>query len=66
MTTRITGNLHYIVYKSGRPSTLQRYASHPEPKPHVVGIGWVVKCKEEWTKVDEKPLYRASRTSGRY
>ena len=56
VTTRPAGNLHYIVYKSGRSTTLQRYQNHAEPKPHVVGIGWVVKCKEEWTKADEKPF----------
>ncbi|PVF97503.1 hypothetical protein CPB86DRAFT_760151 [Serendipita vermifera] len=50
--TRPGGSLTHIVYKSGLQSTLTRYRSLPEPKPAVVGIGWVVKCVEKREKVD--------------
>lgn len=47
--------LTHIVYKSGRPSTLHSYRALADPKPHVVGISWVVKCLEEGQQVDEEP-----------
>ncbi|KAJ9473960.1 BRCT domain-containing protein [Pseudozyma hubeiensis] len=47
--------LTHIVYKSGRPSTLHSYRALEDPKPHVVGIGWVVACLEQGQKADEKP-----------
>ncbi|PWZ03656.1 hypothetical protein BCV70DRAFT_197855 [Testicularia cyperi] len=47
--------LTHIVYKSGRPSTLHSYRALADPKPHVVGISWVVKCLEQGIKVDEEP-----------
>jgi hypothetical protein len=50
--TRPGGSLTHIVYKSGLQSTLTRYRALPEPKPAVVGIGWVVKCVEKREKVD--------------
>lgn len=46
--------LTHIVYKSGRPGTLHRLRAHPEPKPLLVGISWVVNCCEKGLKVDEK------------
>ncbi|ORY89008.1 hypothetical protein BCR35DRAFT_300781 [Leucosporidium creatinivorum] len=54
VTTRPTLTLTHIVYKSGRPGTLQRYRTHPDPKPHLVGISWVVRCAEVGQRVDEK------------
>ncbi|SJX64044.1 uncharacterized protein SRS1_14699 [Sporisorium reilianum f. sp. reilianum] len=47
--------LTHIVYKSGRPSTLHSYRALDDPKPHVVGIGWVVACLEQAHKADEAP-----------
>ncbi|KAJ1024281.1 hypothetical protein NDA18_004452 [Ustilago nuda] len=47
--------LTHIVYKSGRPSTLHSYRALDDPKPHVVGISWVVACLEQGKKADEKP-----------
>lgn len=47
--------LTHIVYKSGRPSTLHSYRALEDPKPHVVGIGWVVACLEQGQKADETP-----------
>ncbi|PWN52308.1 hypothetical protein IE53DRAFT_7210 [Violaceomyces palustris] len=46
--------LSHIVYKSGKPSTMHAYRAHPEPKPFVVGVSWVVKCLELGNKVDER------------
>ncbi|KAJ1043282.1 hypothetical protein NDA10_004533 [Ustilago hordei] len=47
--------LTHIVYKSGRPSTLHSYRALDDPKPHVVGISWVVACLEQGKKADEEP-----------
>ena len=47
--------LTHIVYKSGRPSTLHSYRALDDPKPHVVGISWVVACLEQGKKADETP-----------
>lgn len=47
--------LTHIVYKSGRPSTLHSYRALEDPKPHVVGISWVVACLEQGKKADESP-----------
>jgi len=44
--------LTHIVYKSGLPSTLTKFRALPEPKPAVVGIGWVVECVEKREKVE--------------
>ncbi len=46
----------HIVYKSGKPSTLQwLHKQDAEDRPFVVGVKWVAKCKEVGFKVDEKP-----------
>ncbi|KAG8989853.1 hypothetical protein FRB90_002048, partial [Tulasnella sp. 427] len=44
---------HYV-WKSGLQSTLTRYSTLDEPKPFLVGIGWVVNCVEKKERVDEK------------
>lgn len=44
---------HYV-WKTGLQSTLTRYSTLDEPKPFLVGIGWVVKCMEKKERVDEK------------
>lgn len=54
VTTRPTLTLTHIVYKSGRPGTLHRLRAHPDPKPFLVGIAWVVQCAEVGSRVDEK------------
>lgn len=41
------------MYKSGSPTTLAKYQLYNDPKPHLVGIGWVVECVEKREKVDE-------------
>ncbi|SCV71608.1 BQ2448_3196 [Microbotryum intermedium] len=56
VTTRPTLSLTHIVYKSGRSGTLQRYRTHADPKPHLVGISWVVRCAELNQHVEEKPF----------
>lgn len=42
----------HIVYKSGMLSTLTHFRALPDPKPIVVGIGWVVECVEKRAKVE--------------
>ncbi|KAG8874129.1 hypothetical protein FRB97_006119 [Tulasnella sp. 331] len=44
----------HIIWKSGLQSTLTRYSSTSGPRPHLVGIGWVVQCVERKQKVEEK------------
>lgn len=46
------GSLTHIVYKTGLPSTLTKFRALQDPKPKVVGIGWVVDCVEKREKVD--------------
>lgn len=43
--SRHTTQVTHIVFKAGRPGTLERVKACRQ-KPHVVGIGWVVKSKE--------------------
>lgn len=45
----------HIVYKAGKPSTLTWIRKQKDPKPYIVGAGWVMKCKEEGRKVAEEP-----------
>lgn len=47
--------LTHIVYKSGRPGTLHSYRALDDPKPHVVGVSWVVACLEQGQKAEETP-----------
>lgn len=51
----MTLTLTHIIFKAGRPGTLQHYRNHPEPKPHIVGIAWVVRCAELEQRASEKP-----------
>ena len=41
------------MFKSGLPATVAKYNTLPDPKPLLVGIGWVVECVERRQKVDE-------------
>lgn len=43
--SRHTPAVTHIIYKGGRPATLERVKTC-RPRPHVVGIGWVVRTKE--------------------
>lgn len=52
LLTRPGKTLTHIVYKSGMQSTLTHYRALPDPKPVVVGIGWVVECVEKRAKVE--------------
>lgn len=56
ITSRPTFTLTHIIFKAGRPGTLQRYRAHPNPKPHLVGIAWVVRCHELQRHADESPF----------
>ncbi|EJD08435.1 uncharacterized protein FOMMEDRAFT_74597 [Fomitiporia mediterranea MF3/22] len=51
--TRVGQTCTHIVYKNGLASTLTKYRLLDEPRPHVVGIGWVVECAEKRARVDE-------------
>ncbi|KIM75816.1 hypothetical protein PILCRDRAFT_13314 [Piloderma croceum F 1598] len=51
--TRVGPSCTHIVYKNGLMSTLTRYRLLQDPKPLVVGIGWVVECVEQRARVDE-------------
>ncbi|OBZ69765.1 hypothetical protein A0H81_10562 [Grifola frondosa] len=53
ITSRVGQRCTHIVYKNGLMSTLTRYRLLNEPKPHVVGIAWVVECVEQRARVDE-------------
>ncbi|KAJ7072597.1 hypothetical protein C8F01DRAFT_1104497 [Mycena amicta] len=45
----------HIVYKNGLRSTYTKYKALAEPRPHLVGMEWVVKCAEAHTRQDETP-----------
>ncbi|THH06973.1 hypothetical protein EW145_g3706 [Phellinidium pouzarii] len=51
--TRVGQSSTHIVYKNGLASTLARYRLLDEPRPSIVGIGWVVECAEKRERVDE-------------
>ncbi|KAH7102206.1 hypothetical protein BKA62DRAFT_617813 [Auriculariales sp. MPI-PUGE-AT-0066] len=51
--TRMSTRLTHIIFKSGLPSTVAKYRMLREPRPAVVGIGWVVECAEKRERVDE-------------
>ncbi|KAI0090493.1 hypothetical protein BDY19DRAFT_991938 [Irpex rosettiformis] len=50
---RVGQSCTHIVYKNGLMSTLTRYRLLNNPKPAVVGIGWVVECVEQRARVEE-------------
>ncbi|KAK7057512.1 BRCT domain-containing protein [Favolaschia claudopus] len=45
----------HIVYKNGLRSTYNRYKALADPKPHVVGMEWVVQSAEKRSHEDETP-----------
>ncbi|KAF8320337.1 hypothetical protein DL93DRAFT_2034587, partial [Clavulina sp. PMI_390] len=51
--SRLTPSITHIVFKSGSPTTLSKHKLYNDPKPFMVGIGWVVECTEKREKVDE-------------
>ncbi|KAK9900261.1 hypothetical protein P389DRAFT_207796 [Cystobasidium minutum MCA 4210] len=51
---RPTDSITHIIFKGGRPATVQRYRAYTkEPKPFFIGVGWVVRCRETNEKADE-------------
>ncbi|KAF9485952.1 hypothetical protein BDN70DRAFT_763291, partial [Pholiota conissans] len=52
--TRVGQTCTHIVFKNGQMSTITRWKLLRDPKPLVVGIGWVVECIEQRKLVDEK------------
>ncbi|PIL30977.1 hypothetical protein GSI_05670 [Ganoderma sinense ZZ0214-1] len=53
ISTRVGSRCTHVVFKNGLQSTLKSYRMQSEPKPHVVGIAWVVECAEQRRKVEE-------------
>ncbi|GHJ89332.1 hypothetical protein NliqN6_5734 [Naganishia liquefaciens] len=51
--TKPTESCTHIIFKSGKISTLIWWRKQPEPKPHMVGIGWVTKCRDSGERVGE-------------
>jgi hypothetical protein len=47
----------HVIFKGGRASTVHRYrALAKDPKPFLVGIGWIVRCRETDARVPETPF----------
>ncbi|TKA52106.1 hypothetical protein B0A53_04766 [Rhodotorula sp. CCFEE 5036] len=54
VTSRPSSLTTHIVFKSGKPTTLDCYRQTSlANRPHLVGIAWVVRCSELHTRVDE-------------
>ncbi|KAF8345969.1 hypothetical protein F5887DRAFT_144631 [Amanita rubescens] len=53
LLTRVGQTCTHIIFKNGLLSTMSRYRLLRDPKPHVVGIAWVVECVEQRKHVDE-------------
>ena len=54
VTSRPSSLTTHIVFKSGKPTTLDFYRQTAlARRPHLVGIAWVVRCSELHTRVDE-------------
>ena len=54
---RPTETVTHVIFKGGRASTVHRYrALAKDPKPFLVGIGWIVRCRETDTRVPETPF----------
>lgn len=54
--SRPTDSVTHIIYKGGKPATLHRYRAYRDPKPFLLGVGWIVKCREMNERVEEKPF----------
>lgn len=54
IVTRPTPSTTHIVFKSGHQSTLTKHALYDDPKPSLVGIGWVVECVEKREHIGEE------------
>ncbi|KAH7883173.1 hypothetical protein F5I97DRAFT_190578 [Phlebopus sp. FC_14] len=52
--SRVGQSCTHIVFKNGQPNTLTRYRLLHDPKPHIVGIAWVVECVEQRARIDEE------------
>ncbi|GJE91497.1 BRCT domain-containing protein [Phanerochaete sordida] len=52
--SRVGQSCTHIVYKDGLASTSNRWRALNDPKPLVVGIGWVVACAEQKAHVPEQ------------
>lgn len=62
VTSRPSSLTTHIVFKSGKPATLDFYRQTSlARRPHLVGIAWVVRCSELHTRVDES-LFKIEET----
>jgi hypothetical protein len=52
--------LTHIVFRNGKPVTIHKYFSMAEPRPALVGIGWVVRCREVQARVPEQEFVVAA------
>ncbi|WVQ80415.1 hypothetical protein IAT38_002520 [Cryptococcus sp. DSM 104549] len=52
--TRPSPSCTHIIYKSGRPATLNWYRRQEDEKPLIVGIKWVMDSKKAGKKQDEE------------
>lgn len=52
--TRLGSACTHIVFRGGGAGTLQRYTTMPDPRPVVVGVGWVVACAEQVQALDTR------------
>ncbi|KAL7413104.1 hypothetical protein BDY24DRAFT_340990 [Mrakia frigida] len=54
---RPSDSVTHIIFKAGKSSTLAHYRNGPSSSGkgpiHMVGIGWVIRCKEEKKRVSE-------------
>lgn len=51
--TRLTPSITHIVFKDGSPTTLAKHKLYENPRPFLVGVGWVIKCAENREQTDE-------------
>ncbi|QRW12707.1 PTCB-BRCT domain protein [Ceratobasidium sp. AG-Ba] len=54
IVSRPTPSTTHFVFKSGHQSTLTKHKLYDDPKPFLVGIGWVVECVEKREHVGEE------------
>ena len=55
--TRPTASVTHIIFKGGKPATLHRYRAYEQSsRPFLVGVGWIVSCREKNERVSEEPF----------
>ncbi|KAG9127708.1 hypothetical protein FRC07_010631 [Ceratobasidium sp. 392] len=54
VVSKPTPSTTHFVFKSGHQSTLTKHKLYDDPRPCLVGIGWVVECAEKRQHVNEE------------